>query len=163
MSGSDPKHPENGFAAFEQTAQRVEEAAEMKPETGADGEPSNVDAIGQVAADQLSSTGHAAADKVESAAARAAEKLEATGNAGAERVEAVVGSMAEGVRNVGGGIAEHTRELTEKASVYANQAGDQLSRARASATNAVTQGPLVALLVAGTVGLVLGLLANSRR
>lgn len=161
MSGTDPKATDSGFAAFEHTAQRVEEGAESKAEALSVEKPGNASPGTGTggAADQISGAGQAAADRVESVASRAAGGLEAAGKAGAGTVEAVVSGAAERVRTTGEAIAGKARDVTKKASGYA----DQLSSTRASATDAVNQAPIAALLVAGAVGWVLGMLANARR
>ena len=163
MSGTNPKHPEGGFAAFEHTAQRVEEDAETKAETVPDEKPGNAAPSAGGVADQIGSAGQTAAARVESVAGRAAERLERVGSAGAETVEVVGSGAAERVRTAGEAFAGKARDVTEKAADFADQASDQLSSARASATDAVNQRPLAALLIAGAVGYVLGMLANARR
>lgn len=163
MSGTDPKHPEGGFAAFEHTAQRVEEDAEIKAEALPDETPGNATPSADGAADQISSAGQAAANRVESVAGRAADRVEEAGKAGVETLETSVSGAAERVRTAGGAIAGKARDMTEKAAGLADQASDQMTSARATATDAVDQRPLTALLIAGAVGWVLGMLANTRR
>jgi ElaB/YqjD/DUF883 family membrane-anchored ribosome-binding protein len=66
-------------------------------------------------------------------------------------------SEADAEANSGGwGTAEQVRGLATQASATAD-------RVRRSATASVNQRPLAALLIAGAVGWVLGLLANARR
>ena len=68
-----------------------------------------------------------------------------------------------GQNPAGQGIAGSARGMVEQATAYAEDALRQVDRAGRSATAVVSQQPLAALLIAGTVGWVLGLLASGRR
>jgi hypothetical protein len=141
-------------------------AAATKVETAAGEAAERLDAAGRAVADKVGAAANGAAKGLSAAAdaiSGAATRLDAVGRAAADGVESLAAGAGDKLSAAGRGGAGQVRGIGEQASTYAGGALWQAGKVRGAATAAVSRQPIAALLIAGAVGWMLGLLANGRR